>query len=96
VIKFMLQISPSYRPTCEQILALPIVESLSKKFFPEERNKLEEIDENSQVLIKTIRLSKNLFSLTERLPKNKYSTRNRSNELKRDVSQDSVLVPNSL
>lgn len=69
---------------------------MSKKFFPEERNKLEEIDENSQVLIKTIRLSKNLFSLTERLPKNKYSTRNRSNELKRDVSQDSVLVQNSL
>jgi NIMA (never in mitosis gene a)-related kinase len=86
VIKFMLQISPSYRPTCEQILALPIVESLSKKFFPEERNKLEEIDENAQMLIKTIRLSKNLFSLTERLPKNKYTTRNRSNELKREIS----------
>jgi len=45
VIKFMLQISASYRPNCEQILCLPIVDSLSKKFFPEERNRLEEIDE---------------------------------------------------
>jgi NIMA (never in mitosis gene a)-related kinase len=35
VIKFMLQLSPSYRPSCDQILALPIVESLSKKFFPD-------------------------------------------------------------
>lgn len=57
VIKFMLQIAPNFRPSAEQILALPIVESLSKKFFPEERKKLEEIDENSQQLIKTIKLS---------------------------------------
>lgn len=72
-------------------MALPIVESLSRKFFPEERNKLEEIDENAQMLIKTIRLSKNLFALTERLPKNKYTTRNRSNDMKRDISQDSIV-----
>ena len=45
VIKFMLQISPTYRPSCDQILALPIVEALSKKFFLEERNKLEEVDD---------------------------------------------------
>jgi len=61
VIKFMLQISPSYRPTCDQILSLPIVESLSKKFYPEERNKMEEIDEENQALLKTILISKNLF-----------------------------------
>jgi len=35
VIKFMLQVSPSYRPTCDQILSLPIIESLIKKFFPD-------------------------------------------------------------
>jgi len=57
----MLQISPSYRPTCDQILSLPIVESLSKKFYPEERNKMEEIDEENQALLKTILISKNLF-----------------------------------
>ncbi len=75
VIKFMLQVSPNFRPNCDQILALPIVESLSKRFFPEERNKFEELDENTLVLMKTIRMSKNLFSLTERLPKNKYINR---------------------
>lgn len=46
VIKFMLQVAPNSRPTTEQILALPIIETLSKKFFAEERNKLDEIDEN--------------------------------------------------
>jgi NIMA (never in mitosis gene a)-related kinase 1/4/5 len=86
VIKFMLQISPTYRPSCDQILALPIVEALSKKFFPEERNKLEEI-EDQQNLLKTIRISRNLFSLTERLPKSKY--RGKSNDLKRNNSVDS-------
>jgi hypothetical protein len=66
---------------------LPIVEALSKKFFPEERNKLEEIDENNAMLLRTIRISRNLFSLTERLPKNKY--RNNSNDLHRNNSVDS-------
>ena len=82
VIKFMLQISPSYRPSCEQILALPIVEALSKKFFPEERNKLE-TDEDRNEMLKTIRISRNLFSLTERLPKSKY--RGKANERNNSV-----------
>ena len=85
-IKFMLQISPSYRPSCDQILALPIVEALSKKFFPEEQNKLEG-EADRQDLLKTIRISRNLFSLTERLPKAKY--RGKSNDLLRNNSVDS-------
>ena len=51
------------------------MESLSKKFFPEiyERHKLDEITiEQEQKLLKTIRNSRNLLSLTERLPKSKY------------------------
>ena len=58
-------------------MALPIVEALSRKFFPEEKYKTEDNDQND--LLKTIRISRNLFSLTERLPKSKY--RGRSNDL---------------
>lgn len=65
---------------------MPIVEALSKKFFPEERNKIEEETDRNE-LLKTIRISRNLFSLTERLPKNKY--RGKSNELLRNNSVDS-------
>ena len=86
VIKFMLQISPSYRPSCDQILNLPIVQALSKKFFPAELNSELENDDQ-QSLLRTIRISRNLFSLTERLPKSKY--RGRSNDLPRNNSVDS-------
>ena len=75
VIKFMLQVSPSYRPTCDQILSLPIIESLVKKFFPEDATvstQAHTSDDNGDTLLKTIRLSKNIFSLTERLPKAQY------------------------
>jgi hypothetical protein len=64
---------------------LPIVESLSKKFFPDAAN-VADIDQENQALLKTIRISRNLFSLTERLPKPKY--RGRSNEV-RQGSADS-------
>lgn len=76
VIKFMLQVSPSYRPSCDQLLSLPIIESLIKKFFPDEAQSTQAntSDENHDALLKTIRLSKNIFSLTERLPKSKYQS----------------------
>lgn len=53
------------------------MESLSKKFYSmdQERHKLDEMTiEKEQKLLKTIRISKNLFSLTERLPKSKYAS----------------------
>jgi hypothetical protein len=63
------------------------VEALSRKFFPEEKFKQD--DNESADLLKTIRISRNLFSLTERLPKSKY--RGRSNDLMRNNSVDSNL-----
>ena len=48
------------------------------KFFPEEitgpSTQVATSDENAAELLKTIRLSKNIFSLTERLPKSKYQS----------------------
>lgn len=89
MIKFMLQISPNYRPSCDQILALPIVEALSRKFFSEEKYKSE--DNEPADLLRTIRISRNLFSLTERLPKNKYRGRSNDNLMNRNSSIDSNL-----
>jgi hypothetical protein len=47
---------------------------LIKKFFPEDVSSMTmpHSDDNHDILLKTIRLSKNIFSLTERLPKAKY------------------------
>jgi hypothetical protein len=55
---------------------LPIIESLIKKFFPDEQPGSTVADTSGdnvhEAMLKTIRLSKNIFSLTERLPKAKY------------------------
>ena len=57
---------------------MPIIESLIKKFFPDEvhtgvSTAAETLGDNvHEAMLKTIRLSKNIFSLTERLPKAKY------------------------
>ena len=94
VIKFMLQTSPSYRPNCDQILGLPIIESLIKKFFPEETQSLGVPDAGStenEILLKTIRLSKNIFSLTERLPKAQYRSPRVFGSMAHDNSNGSLL-----
>ena len=93
VIKFMLQTSPSYRPNCDQILGLPIIESLIKKFFPEETQSLPNADtsENNEIMLKTIRLSKNIFSLTERLPKPQYRSPRVFGSMVNDHSNGSLL-----
>jgi hypothetical protein len=53
---------------------LPIIESLVKKFFPDDTQSMSmpNMDVENEIMLKTIRLSKNMFSLTERLPKAKY------------------------
>ena len=63
------------------------MQALSKKFFPAELNSELEQDGDQQSLLRTIRISRNLFSLTERLPASKY--RGRSNDLNRNNSVDS-------
>jgi serine/threonine protein kinase len=94
VTKFMLQTSPSYRPNCDQILGLPIIESLIKKFFPEETQSLNLPDaqqSENEILLKTIRLSKNIFSLTERLPKAQYRSPRVFGSMAHDNSNGSLL-----
>ena len=48
-----------------------------------------DIDDNAP-LLKTIRISRNLFSLTERLPKPKY--RGRSNEIRDNSAESSAAL----
>jgi len=51
---------------------------LTKKFFPEvtSANSTMPTTDDNENLLKTIRISKNLFSLTERLPKAAYNSGN--------------------
>lgn len=65
-IKFLVQVAPQMRPSCDKILEMPIVRKKMDKLFP--RDSFD--DEDPQMnLLSTIRVPKNLLYLTDRLPK---------------------------
>ena len=74
-------------------MGLPIIESLIKKFFPEETQSLNlpENSDGNEIMLKTIRLSKNIFSLTERLPKAQYRSPRVFGSMANDHSNGSLL-----
>jgi len=69
-IKFLVQVAPQMRPSCDKILDMPIVRKKIEKLFPGE---YEELDPNL-ALLSTIRVPKNLLYLTDRLPKPAYDS----------------------
>lgn len=66
IIKVMLRVNPSKRPTCTQILNTIIISSRLNTLFPNE------INEGENILLQTIYVPKKLSHLTERLPKSTY------------------------
>lgn len=66
IIKVMLRVAPSKRPTSSQILNTNIISSRLNTLFPEE------VHENENVLLQTIYIPKKMIHLTERLPKSTY------------------------
>lgn len=65
-IKYLVQVAPQMRPSCDKILEMPIVRKKIEKLFP---NDIFE-DQNAELnLLSTIRVPKNLLYLTDRLPK---------------------------
>jgi NIMA (never in mitosis gene a)-related kinase len=63
MIKNMLQVNPSLRPSCEQILHMPSLD----EHIPEEDEYIEE-----NLLLNTIVMPKNLNLLRDKLPKSNY------------------------
>ena len=70
LIKTLLQVSPAARPNCDQILEMPIVIKRIKKYFSARDGSLSPAmdgsnDQTSESeLLKTIKLSKNVFKLS--------------------------------
>ena len=68
VVQFLLQVNPTSRPSCEQILNHPIVMKrieYFKSFAGEDENE-------DKCLLKTIHMPKNLLFLSDKLPKPNY------------------------
>lgn len=68
IVNQMLQVSPFLRPTCDKLLQNEFVKEWSHKVLS--NFNLEDLDEN--YLLKTIKPSNNLFSITNQLPKPNY------------------------
>ena len=70
-IKYLVQVAPQMRPSCDKILEMPIVRKKIEKLFPNEIFD----DPNAELnLLSTIRVPKNLLYLTDRLPKPQYDS----------------------
>lgn len=75
MIHLMLQVRPSLRPSCDQLLSNPSLQKhLDERFWVEP-----EPLETPTSLIKTIRMPKNVMSLSEILPPSNYETLRLSN-----------------
>ena len=73
IIKFMLKVNPQDRPSCGQILSHEFVKKRLEFFKAQagyDDENMDDIDEG--VLLKTIRIPKNILFLTERLPEPNY------------------------
>ena len=78
ILKLLLKVDPKERPSCDELLKNKII--VEKIEFLEQNNNQENENDNSinskeeNVLLKTIKISKNLLFLSGRLPKANYET----------------------
>jgi len=79
LISMCLQVSPSMRPTCDQLLKHPIIIKHGKGILPEELDELTE----SHELLGTIKLPKNIRAIGQALPKPNYTPETQSLEIEK-------------
>lgn len=69
----MIQVQSKKRPDCDQLMNHAIFRKRSQKYFPEYEEEEYEDNYNGQsLLLKTIRIPKNIMHLSSRLPKKNY------------------------
>lgn len=72
MLKLMIQVNPKRRPTCQQLIDHQVFQKRSQKYFPDYNEDIESQDNAQSILLKTIRLPKNIMNLSSRLPKKNY------------------------
>ena len=86
IIKLLLKVNPKERPTCFQILNHDLIKK-RLEFFQAQSGFEDELDTNDEaVLLKTIRIPKNIIFLSEKLPGAKYE--NDNNKIKKKIIKD--------
>ena len=99
IIKLLLKVNPKERPSCSQILNHELIKK-RLEFFQAQTGFEDDLDTNDEtVLLKTIRIPKNIIFLSEKLPgaqynndscNNKIIKRNTKDENKNDLKMDNI------
>ena len=79
LLKLLFKVNPKERPTCGEILKHPLIQKRIEYFKSQTEIDIDVNDDNE--LLRTIRISKNLIGLQEKLPKANYNS-NKTEESK--------------
>ena len=91
IVQYLLQVSPEKRPSCTEILNNPII--LKRiEFF---KNYSGEDNSEEQALLKTILVPKNLYVLSNKLPKPNYGNKSVNNKRRNNINFNSSLDQNT-
>ena len=75
IVKQLLQVNPTNRPTCSKILAMTSIHNhLSETLVNQMDSLAEEVKESTVSLLDTIKVPRNLGLISERLPKANYNS----------------------
>jgi len=72
MLKIMIQVNPKKRPTCAQLVEHPIFAKREQKYFADLYEQEDKNEDFHSILLKTIRIPKNIMHLSSRLPKKNY------------------------
>ena len=85
IVKLLLKVNSEQRPNCEQILKNPII--LKRIEYFKSFSKDDNIDEE-RALLQTIKIPKNLLSLSDKLPKSNYDNNDDNIDINNDINVD--------
>ena len=97
IIDFLLKVNPEERPNCDQILKHPIVKK-RLEFFQAQSGENEDFDNIDEgVLLRTIRIPKNIIFLSDNLPEKNYEkAKSHSKAMGRNIHKNNnIQNPNS-
>ena len=96
ILKLMIQIEVGARPSCDELLKMPIIKNRSD-FFNNKNNIVKEKDENTlsnKELLSTIRIPKNINNLSRNLPKPNYVSNSFEFENNSNINNDETTINN--
>ena len=96
ILKLMIQIEVGARPSCDELLKMPIIKNRSD-FFNNKNNIGKEKDENTlsnKELLSTIRIPKNINNLSRNLPKPNYVSNSFEFENNSNINNEETTINN--